>query len=563
MLEHRPPALIADPVEEGGDPMPDPMHVDPERLRVVLDHGEVVELDGGTLLLEGQESPSVVLRMAPWRARSVARVLAEWSSVSRIFHHPARPHLDELELSRTLELAAAVLGGGDEPIVRSPRGTRVIPNRQRLAAVAVLGEREAQLSAVQRLALVDLGLLSTTGIEDAAMAVLDSLRRGVPYRRWLLIFDNADQPEDINDIVPRGPGHVLITSRNHRWQSVAETVLVNVFSRAESVAFLKKRVSNAISASDATRLAEELGDLPLALEQAGALQAETGMSVDAYLQLLKEQTSELLAENKPSEYPVSMTAAWKLSVSKLNEQLPEAVDLLRCCAFFGAEPIPRDVFIRTIQDVQPQLGGLLAKPILLTTAIRQFGRFALARIDPVSRTIQVHRLIQAMLREELSPEQQGLFRHDVHLLLAAAAPKNPDDNAQWPLYAELAAHVVPSGLDECQDPTVRRLALDIARYLYQSGDRPSSRTLLERLLDRWKADSGADHPEVLAAQWHWGNTLRDLGEYQAAYDLTQVTLERSREILGSRHELTLMLMNGFGADLRARGEFAEARDLDE
>jgi hypothetical protein len=55
----------------------------------------------------------VVLRLAPWRARSVARVSQEWTSVSRIFHHPARPHLDELELSRTLELAAAVLGCGE------------------------------------------------------------------------------------------------------------------------------------------------------------------------------------------------------------------------------------------------------------------------------------------------------------------------------------------------------------------------------------------------------------------------------------------------------------------
>ncbi|MGH8918422.1 MAG: hypothetical protein ACRD0H_08805, partial [Actinomycetes bacterium] len=90
------------------------------------DHGEVVELDGGTLVLDGQESPSVVLRLAPWRARSVARVLQEWPSVSRIFHHPTRPHLDELDLSRTLELAAA-LGDGEQPTLHSSRGSRVIP----------------------------------------------------------------------------------------------------------------------------------------------------------------------------------------------------------------------------------------------------------------------------------------------------------------------------------------------------------------------------------------------------------------------------------------------------
>jgi hypothetical protein len=60
--------------------MPDPTQFDPYRVRVVLDHGEVVELDGGTLVLDGEESPSVVLRLAPWRARSVARVLQEWTS---------------------------------------------------------------------------------------------------------------------------------------------------------------------------------------------------------------------------------------------------------------------------------------------------------------------------------------------------------------------------------------------------------------------------------------------------------------------------------------------------
>jgi hypothetical protein len=33
--------------------MSDPMQLDPDRLRVVLDHGEVVELDGGMLVLDG------------------------------------------------------------------------------------------------------------------------------------------------------------------------------------------------------------------------------------------------------------------------------------------------------------------------------------------------------------------------------------------------------------------------------------------------------------------------------------------------------------------------------
>jgi hypothetical protein len=156
--------------------MPDPTQFDPQHVRVALDHGDVVELDGGTLTVgDGEESPSVLLRLTPWRARSMARILAEWSSVAQTFTRSARPYLDELDLSRTLDLAAAVLDHSDEPTLRSPRGTRAVSNRQRLAAVAVLGSRETHLSAVQRVALVDAAawwLTDPDGGEQLAHALL-------------------------------------------------------------------------------------------------------------------------------------------------------------------------------------------------------------------------------------------------------------------------------------------------------------------------------------------------------------------------------------------------------
>ncbi len=172
---------------------------DPEHLRVALDHGEVVELDGGTLVLHGEESPSVVLRLAPWRARSVARVLEEWSAVSRVFNRTSRPSPDGLELSRTLELAASVLGDGDEPHPRFPRGEYTVPGRQRLAAVAVLAEREASLSAVQRLALVDAAawwLSDPAGGQELAYALIDGAcaERVTAEHVYLALITPLDRP---------------------------------------------------------------------------------------------------------------------------------------------------------------------------------------------------------------------------------------------------------------------------------------------------------------------------------------------------------------------------------
>jgi len=172
--EHLPSALIPNPEKEGGDLMAEATQFDPDRIQLALDHGEVVELDGGTLVLGGQESPSVVLRLAPWRARSLARVLEEWSTVSRVFHRAARPSLEELELSRALELAASALGD-TEPITPSPRDHRVVTSRQRLDAVTVLAKREPRLSAVQRLALIDAAaswLSEPHGGEQLAYALL-------------------------------------------------------------------------------------------------------------------------------------------------------------------------------------------------------------------------------------------------------------------------------------------------------------------------------------------------------------------------------------------------------
>ena len=89
--------------------MTNPMQSDPDRLRLALDNGEEVELDGGTLLLGEEESPSVLLRLTPWRARSVARVLEEWSAVSfRSFGSEASPKFVNGVL-------ATAVGGRKEP----------------------------------------------------------------------------------------------------------------------------------------------------------------------------------------------------------------------------------------------------------------------------------------------------------------------------------------------------------------------------------------------------------------------------------------------------------------
>ena len=406
-----------------------------------------------------------------------------------------------------------------------------------------------------------LGDVAPGRLEDSVNAVLEALRRGQPYGRWLVIFDNADQPEEIRDLLPSGPGHVIVTSRNHRWQSVADAVEVDVFSRQESLDFLARRVPG-VSHEDSVRLADELGDLPLALEQAGALQVESAMSVDEYLELLAEQSNKLLAESPPADYPLGVAAAWSLSMDRLREVTPFAWELLRRLAYFGPEPIDRDLFKNGRYVLGPPLQSEIGDPIVFGRAIRELGRYALARVDNYHKTLQVHRLIQRLIRDEIDDDLAEEMQHEVHLLLAAADPDEPDGIEHWPRYDQLLAHVVPSQAVLCRFSEGRRLVRNVIRYVFNVGDLITCDTLSREALEAWTEQSGPDDPDVLILSGQRADLLWRRGAYAEAYELRSGTLERMRQVLGEEHEETLQVTNAHGADLRARGEFARVLELD-
>ncbi|MDA0633230.1 FxSxx-COOH system tetratricopeptide repeat protein [Nonomuraea sp. MCN248] len=404
---------------------------------------------------------------------------------------------------------------------------------------------------------------NSVGIEEAAAGVRDALQRGEPIERWLLIFDNADEPEDIRDFIPEGgPGHVLITSRNSRWSSVAETVPVDVFSTEESVAFLRKRLHKEVPRKEAEHLANELGDLPLALEQAAALQTETGMSTQEYVEQLALQTRELLDLGKSTEYPLSMTAAWQLSVNEIEHRLPEAALLLRCLAFFGPDPIPRAVFRRGSKSGVKQLSSVLANPVLLARAFGELNRFALVKIEQEADTVQIHRLVQALLRDSIDPSKREDIRHEVHQLLAGGAPADPEETTNWPHFADLIPHVRPAGITRCADHQVQAFAINVIRYLFRVANYTSARTFAEEFLAHWTATYGEKDENVLRLRRHLGNVLWQSGAFDESRALNEETFDYMREVFGERHEETLRIKLTFAANLRARGLFKEAFDQD-
>lgn len=406
-------------------------------------------------------------------------------------------------------------------------------------------------------------------IEVTVAAVLEALRRGDPYSRWLLIYDNAGDPGDIRDYLPTGRGHVLLTSRDQAWLQLpqAGAVEVDVFLREESISLLRRRLPDA-SDAELTLVAEKLGDLPLAIEQAGAWLAATAMPVTQYLSLLDEQLPRILKENPPPDYQHSAATTWLVSLDRLRDETPAAAKLLEICAFFSPEPIPMSLVIgdrakRFIEALLP-FDSLLLDPILQGHMIREIGRYALARIDSRGPSIQLHRLVQAVIRHMLPDQAKAENQRIVQEILAAANPKDPDDSRKWTAYREIRAHLSLSGALGSKNPDVRQLILDLVRFLYKTSDYSSSQEMAEEALRLWEADpEGTDETQTLLLRFHLANALRSRAKFAAALEIDEDVHRRLTARLGVNHTYTIMSLSSLAADQRAIGNYVEARRLQE
>jgi hypothetical protein len=82
----------------------------------------------------------------------------------------------------------------------------------------------------------------TADLQQAADLVLEKLARS-PLR-WLLIYDNANEPDDVARLMPSRGGHVILTSRNQTWSEIWDPIELDVFDRPESVELVRKSLVN-------------------------------------------------------------------------------------------------------------------------------------------------------------------------------------------------------------------------------------------------------------------------------------------------------------------------------
>jgi hypothetical protein len=342
-----------------------------------------------------------------------------------------------------------------------------------------------------------LGLANRTDPAEAATARLfEALRR---RDRWLIVFDDAESPRELARFLPAGPGHVVITSPDPGWHELATPLTVPSFTRAESVALLQARRPD-VTVNPAALAATALDGLPLALDPASALLAETGMSVETFLRLLGEHRAPAGDEDGAA----AAAATWMVALDRLAADDPGALALLTLVAWLGPEPMPLSLLARNPDTLPAPVAGHLREPGALAERVETLRRRRLARVGPDS--VQLHRFPAGLLLARTAGERtdgDGWATSAVRLLRAGLPAAGSHNPVTWPAWLPLLPLVL-AATDPARplDPVaadVGWLLSQAAGYLRARGQPRVAQALDEDAHALYLRHFGDEHPDTRSA----------------------------------------------------------------
>ena len=394
--------------------------------------------------------------------------------------------------------------------------------------------------------------------------------------KWLLIFDNADTPGIVADFIPTEyTGHLLLTSRAQTFDEIgiSEPIELSTMEPGEACEFLKKRTGykspdekelNALQ-----EICKKLDNLPLALEQAGAYILTLKCSFENYLLSLKKLGLQILKKSKPviGKYPKSVETTWTLNFIEVEKYSPASADILRACSFLYPDKIPLELFQQGASELGPHvsssLSGIELNPLLLDELFEPLRQYSLIRRNTESKTIDIHRLVQAVVQDRMNEKKKQLWAQRI---VKAVSKTFPDvEFKSWPVCERLLLHAkrCAAHIDEwkIEGADVGKLLNQIGEYLYYQGRYAEAEPLYKRSLEIREKAHGKDHPHVALSLNNLANLYNTQGRYVEAELLHQRALAIREKALGKDHPGVASSLNDLAALYDSQGRYVEAEPL--
>ncbi len=255
---------------------------------------------------------------------------------------------------------------------------------------------------------------------------------------WLLVFDNADDLEMVQEVLPRAcHGHVLLTTRAKATGGLAHSIVIEVMSQDIGALLLLRRVgiirldeglsdTTEMNRAFAQEIVLELGGLPLALDQAGAYIEETSSSLQEYIQLYRRGRYALLKRRGglTIDHPEPVAATWALSFRRIEQRDQLAADLLRLFAFLDPDGIPEEIMraytVNVVVFTPEKEDGW--EYFRANEALEVLLRFSLIQRCTENKTVMIHRLVQAAIQDSMGASEQHTWRENVTQIVRLTFP---------------------------------------------------------------------------------------------------------------------------------------------
>jgi tetratricopeptide (TPR) repeat protein len=381
-------------------------------------------------------------------------------------------------------------------------------------------------------------------------------RRG----NWLLILDDARDREAVRHFVPKGGGHILITSRIPNWEGVGNSFCLRVLERAEAIELLIKRSGRAFEPSAHT-LCQALGDLPLALEQAAAVIGTAQISYADYLRRFEDHWAELLKSGRSSgEYPDTVAMTWELACREIERVDLHTAALLKVLAHLAQSQISLSFLRRAAAALPTPLGQHFQAPQVLESTLLRLMQFSLVNGD--EQSVWVHRLVASLTRDRLKDFERVNWCKISLMMMEHAFPFHPDNTGTWAQCTEALPHALAvSELAQQMriSPGVNsKLLNQIGEYLQQAGMLDAARSAFERALALMEEAHGSDDPRRAAIVNNLGRVLTRMGHVAQAREYFETALRLDQTSYGENHPHVAAIANNFGTVLHMSGDVQTA-----
>jgi len=434
-----------------------------------------------------------------------------------------------------------------------------------------------ELLSANILSLADqLGISAQDSVDEQQR--IDAIKHWLQYHdRWLLVIDNLENFPLLDQLLPlNSSGHVLLITQSQTTGLFTSRLAVDQMS-IEDGALLLLRCANIIPeqglldlASEEDRLqaikiAQEFRGYPLALDQAGAYIEETQRPLSSYLALYQERQALFLGKRGrvASDHPDPVTTTLTLTFQKIAQLNPNALALLHFFAFLHPAALPDELIMHGASSLYRPLHTIASDSLALDAAIATLRKFSLVRQRTDSTTLNMHHLIQIVLKNDLTKKQQHQLASQAVRLINFIFPAvsfetwtGCERSLPQAVHCATLIHEYKLNLKE-GGLLLERLGF----YYYQRGCYTDAETYLRQALHLQEGNSHGDPSDTAQTLNSLALLYQQLARYEQAETLYQRSLEMRERLLGPEHPKTAESLHNLAMLYGDLGNYQEAERL--